>query len=120
MELRLIEEPGLTLAVLYGSIDDDARAKFNEYLHPVASRKTGRILIDLSEATRITSNGLGALTSLVAWANAHGACVAMASPNPHVHSVICVTKLDRFFEIFPREKDARSRLAANSSGGESA
>ena len=110
MELRLITEPELTVAIVFGAIDDAARDTFNRHLHPLAARRNGRILIDLKEATRITSNGLGALVSLVAWANAHGTQVVLAAPTPHVHSVICVTRLDRFLEISPTEEDARQRL----------
>ena len=117
MELQLSHEEGYVLARTSGPIDDTARGLFREYVHPLVRQKGTRVVVDLSESTYITSEGIGQLVALVADANANSSRVILAAATPFVGTAIGVCKLDRFFEMAQSVSEALSLIDSKKPSG---
>ncbi len=111
MKVKLTKHDGYTLAETEGPLDDDAREAFREHLHPIVGERGGKLLIDLSQSTRVNSQGLGHLVTLVVHANTNSSRVVLCSPPPFVDMVFTVSKLNTFFNVAPTRDEAATRLA---------
>ncbi len=110
MNTTVRECDGYVLAELAGTIDEGAKAAFDEHLHSVIESPGKHLLIDLSGSARITSAGIGSLVTLVSRANAKGSRVVLVNPSPFVASIFQATKLNKFFEIAPTVDEGIARL----------
>lgn len=99
MELTLSKHDGHVIAHTSGPIDESAREAFREHLHPIVGMRDSRLIIDLSQSTRINSQGLSHLVTLVAHANTSGSRVVLCGVPPFVSVVLSVTRLNQFFEL---------------------
>ena len=99
MELKLSHEEGYVLAEVIGPIDDEAGELFREFLHPLVGQPGTRLVVEMSQAKRITSYGIGHLVSLVGHANTSSSRVVLAACTSFVSIVFTRSKLDRFFDI---------------------
>jgi anti-anti-sigma factor len=99
MEVNVTRHDGYVVARVGGNLDETAREPFREHLHPLFAAKGTRLIVDLTESTRVNSAGIGNLVALVADANTNDSRVILCGMQPYVSMVISVTKLDRFFEI---------------------
>jgi anti-sigma B factor antagonist len=99
MELTLRTRDGFTVAATSGPLDDTARERFREQLHPLVGVKGTQLILDLAGSQRINSPGIGNLVALTADANTNDSRVVLCNLQPYVSMVISVTKLDRFFTI---------------------
>ena len=113
MRIDLEQNDGYTTARFEGAIGDDAKAQFDEMLHPIIADAGGRLLIDLSASPRITSTGLGQLVMLVLRANTKGSRVVFTSPSPFIDSIFSATKLCDFVEIAESVDTGAARLLAD-------
>jgi anti-anti-sigma factor len=109
MDLRVSNEPGYVLAQLSGRIDDSAGEAFRKQLHDPLGTSGTRLILDLSGAPYVNSQGLSHLVTLVAYANSKSSRVILCGVTTHVAGVFAVTKLDRFFDIMPTAADAIAR-----------
>ena len=112
MELTITHHDGYVLAATQGPLDESIRASFKEQLHPLVRTEGTRLVLDLASSPRVNSAGLGLLVALVSDANARGSRVAICNLTPFVSGVISVTKLDKYFDIFPDVNSAVSKIAA--------
>ena len=99
MELRVCHEEGYVLAATVGPIDDSTKELFRKLLHPLVGQRGTRLVLDLSQSTFITSNGIAQLVSLVVHANTNGSRVSLAACTPFIAVVLERSKLNTFFEI---------------------
>jgi len=99
MELKLSHEEGYVLAEVVGPIDDEAGELFRELLHPLVGQPGTKVVVDMSQANRITSHGIGHLVSLVSHANTNSSRVVLAASSSFVSIVFNRSKLDRFFDL---------------------
>jgi anti-anti-sigma factor len=109
MEVSVNRHDGYVVARTGGNMDETARDPFREHLHPLFAEKGTRLIVDLSDSTRINSAGIGNLVALVADANTNDSRVILCGLQPYVSMVISVTKLDRFFEIVANLDEAIAR-----------
>ncbi|MEV8371118.1 STAS domain-containing protein [Kribbella sp. NPDC056861] len=66
------------------------------------------IVVDLAEVSFCDSSGLGALVRLFRKAEAAGGELKLARPQPHLLTVLSISKLDRMFEISSELPAAKS------------
>lgn len=110
MKITVTPCQGYDCARIEGTIDESAKALFDEQLHPLIERAGHRLLIDLSAADRITSTGIGLLVTLVSRANTKGGRVVLAAATPFVSSIFRLTRLNRFFELAPTIDEGKVML----------
>lgn len=111
MDLNLTTVEGVLVAHASGVIDDTSRDPFREQLHPHLAVRGGKLIVDLSQATRITSPGLAQLVTLAAHANTTSSHVVFCAPTPYVRTVLSATRLDSYLTVEPTLEEALSRLA---------
>jgi anti-anti-sigma factor len=106
MEVSVTRHDDYVVARTEGNLDETAREPFREQLHPLFAKKGTRLIVDLSDSTRVNSAGIGNLVALVADANTNDSRVILCNMQPYVSMVISVTKLDKFFEIAAHLEEA--------------
>ena len=79
-------------------------------MHPIIEGKSSRVLVDLSDVQRITSEGIGVFVTLVARANTKGSRVVFARPNPFVKAIFDSTQINRFLETEDSIEEGVHRL----------
>ena len=99
MELKVSHEEGYVLAATSGPIDDVSRELFRESLHPLVGQGGTNVVLDLSQSSFITSDGIGQLVSVVTHANTSSSRVVLAACSPFISVVINRCKLDKFFDM---------------------
>jgi anti-anti-sigma factor len=110
MNLSITNHSGYTLAETEGHFDESVRDIFREQLHPIVGERGSKLIIDLSSSTRINSQGLGHLVTLVVHANTNGSRVLLCCVPPFLAMVFSASKLDTFFQILPTVEDAVAGL----------
>jgi anti-anti-sigma factor len=110
MELRVSHEPGYVLARTIGPIDASAEDSFREQLFPLVGEHCKKFVLDLSQSKQISSQGIGQLVALVAYANSHSNRVILAACTPFVSIVLSRCALDKFFDIAATVEDAVQAL----------
>jgi anti-anti-sigma factor len=110
MEIDVEDKGNYQLVRCYGLLGSDIRDFFDRSIHSLIEDSRTRILFDLSQVDRITSDGISVLVTLVSRANAKGSRVVFANPSPFVQAVFQVTKIDRFLETEPTVDRAVTRL----------
>jgi anti-anti-sigma factor len=109
MELKVSHEEGYVLATTIGAIDDTAKELFGELLHPLVGQGGTNMVLDLSQSSFITSDGVGQLISLVSHANTNGSRVVLTC-SPFVSTVLDRTKLNKFFDVAADVPEAIRRV----------
>ena len=99
MELHVSHEEGYVLAAASGFVDDSAGDLFREHLHPLVGQQGTKLILDLSQAKRINSEGLAQLVLLATNANTHSSRVVLAACSSFISVVLGRSKLDQFFEV---------------------
>ncbi len=82
----------------HGLVDGSIRDETDKFVHPIIEEKTSRVLVDLSDVQRITSEGLGVFVTLVARANTKGSRIVFAQPTPFVKAIFDSTQINKFLE----------------------
>jgi anti-anti-sigma factor len=96
IEVTLTSHDPLTLAVS-GQLDTLATAAAEAQFEALLSELSGKILLDLSRLTYISSSGLRLLLKLKRDGAAHGRDVAVVNATAMVDSIFKITGLDTIF-----------------------
>jgi anti-sigma B factor antagonist len=91
----------LSGAILFGEESKSLFMRVRDLLN-----NTPRIVLDLSDVTRIDSGGLGALVALYVSARKAGGGIRFANLGNHAKEVLHITRLVTVFEIFGKTEDA--------------
>ena len=110
MELTVSHEEGYVMAEASGPLDEEAGELFREYLHPLVGQSGTKVVLDLSKAKRINSDGVGHLVALVSHANTSSSTVVLTACSPFVSGVLARSKLERFFDLASTVSEAVSRV----------
>jgi anti-anti-sigma factor len=110
MKLNISHEDGYVLAATLGIVDNAARELFRESLHPLIGQSGTNMVLDLSQSSYITSDGIGQLVSVVTHANSSGSRVVLAACSPFISEAMKRCKLNRFFEMADNVPDAIGRV----------
>jgi anti-sigma B factor antagonist len=103
-ELRA--QPEATVVVLSGEIDLHQSPALHAALVDVASNRPKRLVLNMTDVSYMDSSGVGTLVELLRRVNAYKGKLALVNLAPRVRGVFEITKLDKFFNIFPSEEQA--------------
>jgi anti-sigma B factor antagonist len=98
---------GRSVVAVAGDVDVATATDLHAHLCDAVNAgagEAGRVLVaDLSHVTFMDASGLTALLRSEAHAHACGARLQLAAPHPRVTRLLCITGLDRHFEVCPPE-----------------
>lgn len=80
--------------------------EFEERLYALAESGATRIVLDLSEATALSSSCLAVLMRFWADLHAHGGCLAIARPTERVLRCIRVSRIEEIVTLYPSREAA--------------
>jgi anti-sigma B factor antagonist len=103
---QIRREAGNIIVALKGAIDLHHTPQVHQALVGACDEKPRRLVIDLSAVSYMDSSGIGTLVEVFRRVNAYKGKLALCGLNDRVHSVFEITKLDKFFKIFPSESEA--------------
>ncbi len=97
---------GAAVVKLAGEIDMSHSPGVHQTLVEVLENRPTRLIIDLTEVTYMDSSGVGILVDALRRVRVSGAKLALVAVAPRVLSVLQITKLDQFFEMYPTVQEA--------------
>ena len=95
-----------TVVVLTGEIDLHQSPTLHAALVEVANGRPKKLVLNMTDVAYMDSSGVGTLVELLRRVNAYKGKLALVNLSPRVRSVFEITKLDKFFNIFPSEDQA--------------
>lgn len=78
--------------------------------HIYADKGRHSLIIDLANVVYIDSSGLGCLVTLLRNYRNRQCLMVLAAPNPSVHTLLRLSKLDSFFQVFESVDTARDYI----------
>lgn len=111
MKIEKIEENGLDILRVGGTLDLQHVAAFRQQVGGLLKKGQVRIIFDLEELEFIDSAGLEALLSTLVTAKKIGGFVALAGVRKTVARVFQITHMEKAFQIFNNLNDAIEKLA---------
>jgi anti-sigma B factor antagonist len=91
---------------LSGAIDLHHAPHVHQALISACEQRPRRLIIDLTDVAYMDSSGIGTLVEVFRRVNAYQGSLALFGLNQRVRSVFEITRLERFFKIFPSESEA--------------
>jgi anti-sigma B factor antagonist len=91
---------------LAGEIDMSHSPGVHQALVEVLEKRPRRLIIDLTDVTYMDSSGVGILVDALRRVRVSGAKLALVAVAPRVLSVLQITKLDQFFEMYATREEA--------------
>ena len=79
----------------------------------IREQSDNRVLIDLSQVTRVDSSGLGALLACYSHAVSRQGILKLLNPNPQIRRVLHMTKIDSVLELYDSEQEALQSFGAS-------
>lgn len=98
--------PEATVVVLSGEIDLHQSPALHAALVDVVANRPKRLVLVMSDVSYMDSSGVGTLVELLRRVNAYKGKLSLVNLAPRVRGVFEITKLDKFFNIFPTEEQA--------------
>lgn len=98
-----------TVVQLTGEVDMSHSPSVHQALVEVLERKPLRLVIDLTEVSYMDSSGVGVLVDALRRMRTIGGKLALVAVAPRVLSVLQITKLDQFFEMYSTLPEALAK-----------
>jgi len=99
----------VVIRVIEQRIDISGVADFREKIEKIIAEGNKRLVLNLSDVEFIDSRGLGAIIAAFKQLREDGELAICETKEPLLH-LFRLTRLDRVFKIFAREKDAVAEL----------
>ena len=112
MEIRVDDSGPFVIATLAGAFGVDDVEAFKEILCGYATGAGAALALDASGLAAIDSSGLSALIDLVTRGRLSRARVVIVAPSAFVTGVLCVTRLDAWFDVCQSIDDVGPKLAS--------
>ena len=110
MAVKIEIKNGLTVCSVDGEIDINSSPDIKKAFDKVLSKKTPRIIVNLSKVTYVDSSGLATLVGILKNMRSYGGRMRLAGMSPKIKSLFEITKLDKLFDIMASEEEAISGL----------
>jgi anti-sigma B factor antagonist len=95
-----------TVIELAGDIDLHRVSGIHHELLGVVREQPAKLIIDLAGVSYMDSSGVGMLVDVFRRVNNFNGFMALVGPNARVRNLFEITKLDRFFKIYPTLDEA--------------
>jgi len=111
MAVKIDIKNGLTVCSVDGEIDINSSPDIKKAFDKLISKKTPKIVINLSKVTYVDSSGLATLVEILKNMKAYGGRMRLTNLSPKIKSLFEITKLEKLFEIMADEAAAVSNFA---------
>jgi len=106
MAVKVDTKSGLVVCRIDGEIDINSSPDIKKAFDKLISKKTPKIVINLSRVSYVDSSGLATLVEILKNMRTYGGRMRITNLSSKVRSLFEITKLDRLFEILPEEEEA--------------
>ncbi|MFN0134963.1 MAG: STAS domain-containing protein [Phycisphaerae bacterium] len=106
MEIRIENRGGVQIVSPNAPLADGNEEELLASINALLGQQGQRLVLDMRDVASMNSSGLSVLVQLAAKTNLSEGRMAIARPNQYVAGVLELTKLSRFFEVFPEVEDA--------------
>ncbi len=114
MEMKRSQETGVTVLEVKGKVRVGESAQlFAAELGTILATTSGPVLLDVSGIDYIDSTGIGELVGHMQKLSESGRKMGLLQPHKRLMSLLEVTGLDKYFDIFADRGVAVRRLKAN-------
>ena len=111
MQLRELEEEGVSIIALSGEIDLACSPELREVLHVHVKAKRAALLLDFGGVEYVDSSGLATLVEYVRKVQDFGGRLALAEVSPRVRTIFDLVRLSEIFPIYATLAEAKAALA---------
>lgn len=111
MNIQIDTSGPYVLARISGMLTAQQAETFTERLHEYVHGDGAILAMELSQLTMLDSTGLAAMIGLVTRSRLSGGRVVLIAPSPFVRSILEVTHLDSWFEVFASPEQASEAIA---------
>ena len=106
MAVRVETKNDLTVCHVDGEININSSPDIKKSFDKLISKKTPKIVINLSKVTYVDSSGLATLVEILKNMRAYGGKLRLSNLSSKIKSLFEITKLEKLFEIMADEADA--------------
>lgn len=108
MAVRVETKNNLTVCYVDGEININSSPDIKKAFDKLISKKTPKIVINLSQVTYVDSSGLATLVEILKNMRSYGGRLRLTNLCPKIRSLFEITKLEKLFEILAEESEAVS------------
>ena len=108
MAVRVESRNDLTVCHVDGEININSSPDIKKAFDKLISKKTPKIVVNLSKVTYVDSSGLATLVEILKNMRSYGGKLRLTNLSSKVKSLFEITKLEKLFEIMADERDAIS------------
>ncbi len=108
MAVRVEAKNDLSICYVDGEININSSPEIKKTFDKLISKKTPKIVVNLSRVTYVDSSGLATLVEVLKNMRSYGGRLRLTNLSAKVKNLFEITKLDRLFEIIAEEADAIS------------
>ena len=112
MQITERTEANVPIVSIVGDIDLESSPKLREFLKPLSTHKTPKLLLDFAGVNYIDSSGLATLIEYFQAVQGYGGKMALASLSPRVKNVFEIVRLEQIFSLHPDIQSALTALNA--------
>ena len=108
MSVKLESKNGLMVCNIRGEIDINSSPSIKKAFDNLISKKTPKVVINLSQVTYVDSSGLATLVEILKNMRPYGGRMRLTNLSSKIKSLFEITKLEKLFEIMADEEEAIS------------
>lgn len=104
---------GVTIVDVPERLDEDSAREFSLWVTAGIDREPGqqpRVVLDAGRLSFISSHGLTALVTIHTKVRKRGGTAVLCGVNPLVREALHLTRLDRLFDMFATQAEARAAV----------
>ena len=105
---------GVSLLALDGGLDHSNTDRFVDTMDRLLAEGTSRVVLDLERLTYVSSWGLAALVRVHHHYAARGGRIAFANLHTTVASLLRLSHMDRFFDLYENVEEALAAVSGPS------
>jgi anti-sigma B factor antagonist len=113
-----MSQSAVTVIQPQGRLDALGARELWQELEPVTDVSSARVLVDMSGAKYVSSEGLRVLMRASKAVKQNGGKFVLCNLNPRVMEIVNMAGLDRVLEIYPSRHAAQRALDADAASGE--
>lgn len=106
MQLSVRTQNSVKILALSGRFDTTAAQTVHKWIDEAASIPPARVVVNMSEVEFVDSTGLSTLVQGMKRSQQNNGNLHLCGLQQPVRLIFELTRLDRFFEIYPIEEDA--------------